>query len=320
MYDLYVTQGGRLERVPRDSAPPDGVVWVDLLHPTPDEEDRVEKILGIDVPTREEMSEIEVSSRLYRENEALYMTASILVDAEGESPNACPITFILTKDRLVTVRYSEPSVFKTFPKQAQKAETTLRTAGSVFASLLEAVIDRTADILEKVGAEADALSRSIFQNQGGRNASRDYKAVLRQIGRNGDLNSKARESLVTIGRLLNFLGAECADLHPRLREHTDTMQADIRSLADYAAYVSNTTVFLLDATLGLIGIEQNDVIRILSVVSTVIMPPMLIASIYGMNFHNMPELGTRFGYPVALLAMVVTAVVPYLYFKRRGWL
>nr|MBA3520581.1 magnesium transporter CorA family protein [Hyphomicrobiales bacterium] len=296
------------------------IAWIDLVHPTDEEEDHVERLLGIEIPTREEMAEIEISSRLYRESDALYMTASILLGADTPTPQNHPVTFILTHGRLVTVRYSEPSAFRNFVRQAGKADTDLKSADGIFVALMEAVIDRTADILEKVGAEMDAVSRGVFQAEENGKVSKDFKAVLKRIGQSGDLNSKVRESLVSIGRLVNFLGAECGDRHPGLRDYTETMAADIRSLTDHSSYVAGTTVFLLDATLGLINIEQNAIIKIVSVVSVLIMPPTLIASIYGMNFEFMPELDWRIGYPLALLAMVVAAVIPFWYFKRRGWL
>jgi magnesium transporter len=295
--------------------------WIDVFNPSAEEEAEVERILGVGIPTREEMAEIEVSSRLYTENDALYMTAGLLTAAHSDVPALHPVTFILASGRLVTVRYAEPSVFRTFVPQMKRGEANLRTADSVSIALLEAIIDRTADILEKIGADTDAISRSIFRTDQNEQAIRaDYKTMLRQIGRSGDLTSKVRESLVSIGRLVNFLTAECGELHPALRERTGTMSADIRSLTDHATYVSNTAVFLLDATVGLITIDQNNIIKIVSVVSVVIMPPTLIASIYGMNFEFMPELRWLVGYPLALCAMVGAAILPYWYFKRRGWL
>jgi magnesium transporter len=320
MLQLYQLQNDRLVSVEGSGEPPADIAWIDLVHPTDEEEGHVERLLGIEIPTREEMAEIEISSRLYRESDALYMTASILLGADTPAPQNHPVTFILMHGRLVTVRYSEPSAFRNFVRQAAKADTDLKSADGIFVALMEAVIDRTADILEKVGVDMDAVSRGVFQAEDDNDVSKDFKAVLRRIGRNGDLNSKVRESLVSIGRLVNFLGAECGDRRPGLREYTETMAADIRSLTDHSSYVAGTTVFLLDATLGLINIEQNAIIKIVSVVSVLIMPPTLIASIYGMNFEVMPELDWRIGYPLALLAMVVAAIIPYGYFKRRGWL
>lgn len=314
-------QNEHLIPIGSETASPANVVWIDLVHPTREEDKQVEEFLQIAVPTREDMAEIEISSRLYREHDAIYMTANLLEGSQGPLPATSPATFILTKGYLVTVRYAEPGAFGAFVKQAQKADLNLTNADTVFAALIEAIIDRTADILERVGLEVDGISREVFQNEDdSRAGSKDYRKLLGRIGRSGDLNSKVRESLVSVGRLVNFVSAECAATRPALRERTETMAADIRSIADHSSYVAGTIVFLLDATLGLINIQQNNIIKIVSVVSVVIMPPTLIASIYGMNFDFMPELHWRVGYPLALLAMAVAAVIPYWYFRRRGWL
>lgn len=320
MLELFAIRQGRLAPVPGEADLRADVVWLDLHNPTPEEEARVEKMLGIDVPTREDMAEIEISSRLYHEDDTLFMTVVLLEGSGSDRPAAVPVTFILTRTQLVTVRYGNPGVFQKFVKQAAKPELGLKSVDAVFAALLEAVIDRTADILEKVAAETDAISGAVFRMSEAETATRDYKTALRRIGLSGDLNAKVRESLVSIGRLVNFLSAECAERHPELKERTDTMSADIRSLADHASFVSGNTVFLLDATLGLINIEQNAIIKIVSIVSVLVMPPTLVASIYGMNFRNMPELSWAVGYPLALGAMVVSAIIPFWYFKRRGWL
>jgi magnesium transporter len=321
MLTTHTLKDGRLAALPPAPQPSPDSLWLDLLNPTREEEQQVERLIGIEVPTREEMAEIEVSSRLYRENDTLYMTANLLVGGDGPNPATCPVTFILTKGRLVTVRYAEPSVFRVFAQQAARSDANLKDADAIFIGLLEAVVDRTADILEKVAAEMDAVSREVFQSDvAGETMSRDYKHELRRIGRNGDLNSKLRDSLVSLGRIVNYVSAECGDIHPGLRERTAIMADDIRSLADHASYVAGTTAFLLQSVLGLINIEQSNIIKIVSVVAVLIMPPTLVASVYGMNFQFMPELGWRFGYPLALAAMVVAGVLPYLYFKRRRWL
>src|SRR3712207_1845451 len=199
MLDLYTLRNGRLAKVDAPAPAPADVAWIDLVHPTDAEEDRIEALLGIEIPTREEMAEIEISSRLYREGEAIYMTASLLIGSEGPAPASAPVTFILTHTHLITVRYSEPGAFRIFLKQGQKPDAGLNTADGIFVALLEAVIDRTADILEKVGADMDSVSRGVFQAELESGVSRDYKAVMRRIGRNGDLNSKVRESLVSLG-------------------------------------------------------------------------------------------------------------------------
>lgn len=258
MIFFYAVRDERL--VPLDPTKDSGetAAWIDLLNPTKEEETRAEKLLGVGIPTPDEMVEIEVSSRLYSENDALYMTASLLFGGNKPMPQSAPVTFVLTNERLASVRYAEPSVFKTFVEQAKRADLKLKDADAVFIALIEAIIDRIADILEKVGADMDAVSLAIFQDEMEKGtASGDYKKLLRRLGRSGDLNSKVRESLVSVGRLVNFLTAECGDLHPDLKQRTRTMSADIRSLADHASYISNTTTFLLDALLGLINIEST---------------------------------------------------------------
>jgi magnesium transporter len=319
MLSLYILRDGRLSAgdATGDIA---AAAWIDLRDPTLEEEKRVEQALGIAVPTREEIAAIEPSSRLYVDNDALYMTASLLLGEPGLSSTA-PVTFILTAGHLLTVRYADPAVLRVFIQQAQKNESGLRNAGMVFTTLLEAIVDRTADVLEKIGAATDAVSLAIFEEEVEQeSASRDYKLLLRRLGRTGDLNSKVRESLVSVGRVVSFLAGECETRHPELVEAAHTMTIDIRSLSDHSSYVAGTITFLLDALLGLINIEQNAIIRIVSVVSVLIMPPTLVASLYGMNFNMMPELSWRFGYPFALTIMVLVGLIPYLLFKRRGWL
>jgi magnesium transporter len=151
--------------------------------------------------------------------------------------------------------------------------------------------------------------------------TRDLRAVMERIGRDGDLTSKARESLVTLARQLTFIQQSTAIQLPReLVARYRSMARDVLALSDHASFLANKSSFMLQATLGLLNIEQNNIIKIFSVAATMFLPPTLIASIYGMNFEFMPELDKHYGYPLALLLMVVSAVVPYIYFRRRGWL
>ena len=296
-------------------------VWIDLVSPTLDEEPQVEALLGVEVPTREEMQEIEVSSRLYEENGALYMTATVLSKAQSERPETTAVSFILAGDRLVTVRYAEPQPFALFSARCQRAPDAHTRGDAVLGGLLDALIDRIADILEHIGLEVDDISHEIFEHSA-KPGRGDFQDILRRLGLRGDLTSKARESLVSVGRLLMFLTQASAaqkiakDLRNRLR----TMSRDVRSLTDHVSFLASKINFLLDATLGMINIEQNGTIKIFSVVAVVFLPPTLIASIYGMNFAYMPELEWTLGYPWALLLMLVSAITPYLYFRRRGWL
>lgn len=324
----FVHSGDTLEHL-------DGAVWVDILRPSKDEESAVERALGIDVPTIEEMSEIEVSSRLYTEDGATFMTAMMLSHTDGDNVLLSPITFILKGEQLVTVRYAEPRSIDAFIARCQKNSTY--TADGVVTGLLEGLIERIGDVLERTGHELDDLSDNIFSLQapkvtpsvsGGKppkqekRRPRNYQSVLEQIGRKGDLLSKVRESLVSFQRLLAF-GAEIAASRKPGEEYEGrirTLSRDVQSLSDHTTFLTQKINFLLDATLGMINIEQTGIIKIFSVAAVVFLPPTLIASIYGMNFEYMPELSWPYGYPMAIGLMILSAIVPYQFFKWRGWL
>ncbi|WP_454184717.1 magnesium/cobalt transporter CorA [Parvibaculum sp. MBR-TMA-1.3b-4.2] len=319
----YRNEAGRLRPQEGAQEPLDTLVWLDLVNPTDAEEADIEKRLGIDVPTREEMEEIEISSRLYNEDGAAFMTATLPAQADGDDPQMLPVTFVLAANRLITVRYHEPRAFQTFPQRAEKLAMGCETGEGVLVALLEAIVDRLADILERAGREIDIISRDIFRHKGAKpSKSQDFQKVLETIGRKGDLISNIRDSLVTLERLIGFLGQGAIQrkTDKETRERIKTLSRDVRSLSDHDSFLSQKITFLLDATLGMVNIEQNAIIKIFSVAAVVFLPPTLIASIYGMNFEHMPELEWLLGYPFALGLMVLSAVLPYLFFKNRGWL
>jgi magnesium transporter len=324
MLSVYVPRGASLERIQIEAghAPPDGAVWVDLVSPTLQEDKTVEALLGIAVPTREEMQEIEVSSRLYIENGGRYMTATLMCQSDTVTPKTTPVTFILSSHRLVTVRYDDPRPFAIVEHKLARACPPKVTGEAVLMDLLDAVIDRSADIQERIGAEVDQISHSIFEPDDDAEVP-SYKDVLKALGRKGDLTSKVRESQVSVGRLLSFLANEAEGMKwaKDARLQLSSMQRDVTSLSDHATYLANKITFLLDALLGIVSIQQNDIIKIFSIAAVVFMPPTLVASIYGMNFHHgMIELDWTFGYPFALLLMVTAAVLPLLFFKWKKWL
>jgi magnesium transporter len=325
MLSLYVPRGTTLERisVTPDAALPDSAVWFDLVNPTLEEDKLVERMLGVAVPTREEMQEIEVSSRLYIENGARYMTATLMCQADSETPKTTAITFILAGHRLVTVRYDEPRPFTLVGNKLARACPAGINGESLLMELLDAVIDRAADILERIGMEVEIVSHQIFEPTEKRaSRARTYNHIMRSIGRKGDLNSKIRESLVSIGRMVLFLANEADGMKwpKESRAQLKVMQRDVQSLTDHATYQSSKITFLLDAMLGMVSIEQNNIIKIFSVAAVGLMPPTLIASIYGMNFKQMPELEWAYGYPFAIVLMVAAAALPYFYFKWKRWL
>jgi magnesium transporter len=301
-------------------------VWIDLLNPTKDEDILVEQALSISVPTHEEMSEIEASSRLYQEGGAHYMTAVVLYqpDLPFEPPAGTPITFILAGNRLVTVRYAEPRAFSIFLTRAQKKDAACMTGSAVLVGLLEAIIDREADRVERIQGEVDKLSQTIFasKKRGERTRTRRFDVTIQMIGREGELTSRSRECMLTLHRLLTYLAhimGERGD-DKALKARVKTASRDVQSLADHIGYLSTKITFLLDATLGMISNEQNTIIKIFSVLAVTLMPPTLVGTIYGMNFKHMPELEWAWGYGWALGLMVISAVLPWVYFKRKGWL
>jgi magnesium transporter len=309
-----------------DAPVPPDALWIDLLAPTPEEEIAVERALKLDIPTREELAEIEASSRLYQEDDATFMTATLIRRGDDGRAEAQPVTFILKGRWLITVRYSEPRAFPLFVRRAQKPGVCPRTAEGMLMSLLEAVVDRVADHLESVALIIDRTSHVVFHSPTGRRPrGRDFEGLLQSVGEEGDFNSKLRESLVSVGRAAAYLttvldGSSSKRVSRDVKAHLKTLQRDVQSLTDYSTFISGKINFILDAILGLISIEQNAIIKIFSVAAVVFLPPTLIASIYGMNFQFLPELHWHFGYPMALGLMALSAVLPILYFRRKGWL
>jgi magnesium transporter len=221
------------------------------------------------------------------------------------------------------VRYDEPRPFSINSNKLARSCSATASGETVLMDLLDAIIDRAADILEKVAAEVDIVSHQIFEPTPRRtDRSRTYNQIMRSIGRKGDLSSKVRESLVSLGRMVVFLASEMDGMKwpKEMRAQLKVMQRDVQSLSDHATYLTNKIQFLLDAVLGMVTIEQNNIIKLFSVASVALTPPILIASIYGMNFKHMPELEWSYSYPLALGLMVLAAIIPYVYFKWKRWL
>jgi magnesium transporter len=308
-------RGAQIETVspPAGWAPPEDAVWLDLVSPAREEELAVETWLGFDLLTREEMAEIEPSSRLFQRNGATFMTASLLARREDRRADS-PVTFVLAKGRLITLRYDELRAFQLYSERAPALNP--QSGVTVLFGLLDAVIERLADLMEHSAAEVEAVSEAIFRRPKGA----EFEALLTDLARAQSLTSKARTSLVSLARVFSF--AALAPEVAKDREcaaHLRTLQRDGQSLTEAANAQAGHIGFLLDAALGLINIEQNGIIKFFSVAAVVLMPPTLIASIYGMNFHHMPELGWPFGYPMALSIMFLSAALPFAWFKHRGW-
>jgi magnesium transporter len=328
LYHTRATRGEQPTDLARGTLPPE-VVWIDLLRPEPDEISYVCRNTGLAVPSIEDLSEIESSSRLRNEAGALYMSAPLVYRANADQPVATPVGFVLTPERLITVRFEEFPSFATFSTTDLAEESDPLSSGAVFAGLMDAISDRLADILENIAAELDTLSHRLFRSpatQTGRRRppareSADLRIILRRIGHSGDLASKIRDSLLGIARIVPYVATHATDWLPlEVKPRLETVRLDVTSLSDYDMHIVNKVQLLLDATLGLINIEQNNIIKVLTIVSVVGIPPTLVASMYGMNFKNMPELDWAWGYPYGLTLIVLSAIAPLAWFKWRGWI
>ena len=304
---------------------PAHATWIDLESPTVEEEALVERKLGLGVPTREEMSEIEPSSRLYEKDNALYMTLGALTGIEEGKPRVTPISFLLTDSHLVTIRYATPKPFRLFGREAADDPLITGSPISTLLRLLDSIVERLADELEEVGRQIDAISTEIFCNEDDarRIAARRLTALLSSIGRTQSLLARIRETAVSTARLITFLdgsGKLDASNGERARERIGSIARDVTSLIDHSAFLADNLTFLLDASLGLISVEQNAAMKLFSWAALVFLPPTLIAGIYGMNFRVFPELNWPHGYPMALALMLASAVLPMAYLKFRRWI
>lgn len=291
--------------------------WIDLVSPTPDEIARVREATGLRAPAEHEVSEIETSSRLAFASGVYTLSTPLLTPGEDGAAVLTPVGLVLDGRVLLTVRFAAIPSFDEAQKlcRAQNAAT----AEEAFLHLFEVVVDRSADGLEHAGAECDEISRGAFRDR--KIDSGALRAMLRRIGTVADKLSRVRDSLLGIGRIAAFVTQSGVTGAPHVNpRRMHAIHADVVSLTDYESHLSNKLQFLLDATLGFINIEQNEIVKTLTVASVVGIPPVIVVGIYGMNFHAMPELSWPFGYPFALAVMVVTGLLPLIWFKRRGWL
>ncbi|MDO8605287.1 MAG: magnesium transporter CorA family protein [Phaeospirillum sp.] len=299
-------------------------MWIDLLRPSPEEVATVEAATGIRIPPHEKMQEIEASSRLIRRGNAVVVTVPVLTGSGGSEPRNSAITFIFSGRQLVTVRYDTPHAFNAYLELLALGELSPTSAGEILLGLMEAVVDRIADVLEGLGMDLDAMSHRVFHqhtmdHKRRRASSRELESLLRSIGRDGDLSGKARETLLGMKRMVSFLPH--GDTAPEVTAaRLETIGHDVQSLAEYVDFLGNKISFLLDATLGMISIQQNQIIKLFTIMSVLFLPPTLVASWYGMNFRIMPELQWEYGYAYAIALAVAAALLPYWLFKRKGWM
>ncbi len=304
----------------------EGVAWIDLLDPTDSEIAFVESSTGLRVPRREALREIESSSRNYMEGGAVYLSTPLIARAFSSEGAVTPVGFVFNHKILITIRYAAFVAFDIVAEQSRHQPDL--TAEEALVRLLESVVDKGADLLERIGEELDKVSHAAFHTDQTRGPSKNLAAAterlrhaLRRIGQMGDRTSQIRDSLLGVGRITGYLmETACQDWPHPLKQRMGAVRGDIVSLNDYEAHLANKVQFLLDATLGFISIEQNDIVKVLTIASIVGVPPVLVAGIYGMNFKIIPELTWTYGYPYSIALMILSAVIPLIWFKRRGWM
>ncbi len=314
--DSFVSENVLLQR-------PEGVAWIDLLNPTTEEELYIESLFGVEILTREEIWKNQVLNRFYTEDGVSYMTAAIINKTDTPYPQTSSVSFILGPRFLITLRYIMPTSFQNFSQRLMRRPQEFSSSSEILEGLLEEVITRVAYNSEIVVSALDELSHDIFgfdvMESRGKNASQKMKEVLRRLGNCADLNSKINESLHSISRLLTFF-LKMRGNSENVNTLIGTLVTDVAALTKQTGFLSEKITFQLDATLGMINVEQNMIVKIFSIVTVFFLPPTLLSSIYGMNFAHMPELDWLYGYPLAVGMMVLVAAVPFFFFRKKGWL
>ena len=302
-------------------------VWIDMVDPNEHERGEIEHLTGLRVPDRSAVAEIETSSRLVHEDGVLTLSTPMIARDPTGGLIAAPLGFVVSADRLLTIRFTKSLVFDAFAEHWRAAAQPGTISGmEPFLGILEAMVDRLADVLEQLGAELDTLSAAVFlrgaATQGpSRKRDQFLQRTLTDIGQKGEHVSHLRDGLLGVGRIVRFVQETASDwLQEAELRRLKTVDRDITSLNDYDAQMTGKIQFLLDATLGFINIEQNNTIKVLTVVSIVGIPPTFVASLYGMNFKNMPELSWTYGYQYGLCVIGLSILMPLVVFWRKGWL
>ncbi|GBQ26076.1 magnesium/cobalt transporter CorA [Acetobacter estunensis NRIC 0472] len=299
-----------------------GAVWLDLVDPTDNERALAARICGESIPQRNDLEEIESSSRLHTEENAVYVSTPLVRRTDTEL-DSTPIGFVLTRNYLVTIRFSDYNSFNTAARQVSDTTHAI-SSDEALVVILECIVDRLADVLEQVGLNLNQLSRDVFS---GYNPKRDQRVaswqrtIMRRVGHAEDFASLVRDSLLGLDRIAIYISENRKrELAKGLEARLATVNRDVSSLTDFVSQLSGKVEFLLDAALGFISIEQNDSMKVLTVVSFIGVAPTLIAGIYGMNFKNIPELNWAWGYWYSLVLMALSVILPLIWFWKRGWL
>jgi magnesium transporter len=317
MLNAFSLHDGRLEqtRVEQIEQLGPDTLWIDLHNPTDEEREWVERVYGQTLPTPDEMEEIEASARFYEDQEGMHINSYFLHDFD-DRPRNITVAFTLKQGRIFTFHEEDLLTFRIYRMRARRQPYLARDAMSILLGLFDVKVERLADVLEQLYAKLEELSDAVF---GSDDQEQDMKQVLSELARSEDMNGKARLSLMDKQRLLSFLLRRGTLTAEQVQQSHEILN-DIKSLIAHSTFLFEKVDFLMEVAMGIINIDQNKIIKIFSIAAVILLPPTLIASIYGMNFQFMPELNWQWGYPLALGLMVLSAIAPYWYFKRKGWL
>jgi magnesium transporter len=315
MLTIFKLNDSRLEQVAVDDGEPlpDDAVWIDLVAPTAEDRLLVERTYGVRLPGAEEIAEIEETSRYFRDDDGLHIHTLSLHEFEDTTVNI-PVAFILNHHRLYTLHEQELATFRLFRQAAAHQAHIARDATSILLDLFEYKIDHLADVLETVYTGLEPISQAVLSRE-----DTDMQILLGDIARFEDVTGKVRLSLLDAQRALIFT-QRISRLESATSEQIQELMRDIDSLMPHTAFLFDKVNFLMGAVHGFTNIEQNQIIKIFSIAAVVFLPPTLIASIYGMNFHFIPELSWKYGYPLALILMIASGIAPLWYFRKKGWL
>jgi magnesium transporter len=287
--------------------------WIDLQEPTPEERQSIEALYPAGLPDADEVDEIEASARYFIDTHGIHVHSSFLYQTEGRHETTT-VAFTLREGQLLTLRDVELADFRLYRMRARRGQIEAGSATAIMVTLFEQKVENLADTLEDLHLESQIISRLVLED-----VSASMEDAIEQLARLEDSSGKVRLCVLDTQRSLSFLVRHIRQ-HPREVETVRDVMRDLDTLMAHTNFLFEKVNFLMDAAQGFINIEQNQIIKIFSIAAVVLLPPTLVASIYGMNFRVMPELDWRFGYPMALGMMVLAALAPYWYFKRKGWL
>lgn len=321
MLKAFIWRDGRLTQLADNEIRE--AIWFDLEMPTPEEYSLVARLTGFKLPLYESLTEIENSSSQSLDDDVLTLSLPTVYTAT-ETLDRSVCGFVLTRDRLVSIRFSTSLTFSQFAPRPPAADVPM--AQHIFVSLLEGMLDRQADRLEKLREELEGISRRIFQrktktaSKTPQRTEKDLQHVLVILGQAYEAISYIRDCQLGIARISAYVLSTVEWIPVPLRERLRLAKEDVSSLNEFSTHLTDKIQFLLDSTLGFINVSQNSLIKVLTIVSIVGIPPTLIAGIYGMNFKDIPELSWTYGYGYAWALMVFSAVAPLFWFRKKGWI